>query len=348
MESGIDDQEKYFENSTTKCFKVHHITPKPHLLGIDPELKVPLPGAPLTIEELRNTPVLSSTVPTKDFYIPSRENGVNIHCRTYIPPKSTTTENLTLFVYLHGGGWVRGTLDSYNYICGKICELGFLVVSVAYRLAPEYHFPIPVNDCIDSIHWLLQHRNSLIEELESNKVHSVIIGGDSAGAHLTISALLKIIEQEGHLPPEIIGECLIYPATDAHLSSKCWPRLGKDYRLTEAFVRKSWGWFMGDPALKDNPFVSVCKCDTSLLSKLPPSLIVTAEFDPLFEEGENFAELLFSIGIEIHCFRIMSTVHGFFSHASATGFPVHEPYSNLALKIISLWKSKLIISALKI
>jgi len=283
------------------------------------------------------TPVYASSVPTRDIKIPTRDNH-NMDCRIYNPK---FTENVPLFVYFHGGGWVRGTLDSYNYICGKISELGFLVASVAYRLAPDYRFPIPANDCIDSIHWLLKNRNSLREGSSDNIGH-VVIGGDSAGAHLTLSALLKIIEQEGKLPPEIIGECLIYPATDAHLSSQCWERLGKDYRLTEAFVRKSWDWLTGDTLLKDDPFVSICKCDSTLLAKLPPSLIITAEFDPLFEEGEKFAEKLFSIGVEIYCFRILSTIHGFFSHAAATGFPQHEAYSNLALKMIYQWKSKLI------
>jgi len=311
------------------------LTPKPDIKGVDPGLSVPLPELPMTLKELRVTPVYASSVPTRDIKIPTRD-GVYIDCRIYTPK---STEGVPLFIYFHGGGWVRGTLDSYNYICGKISELGFLVASVAYRLAPDYHFPIPANDCIDSIHWLLKNRDSL-RELPNENI-SVVVGGDSAGSHLALSSLLKIIQQEGQLPPEIIGACLIYPTTDAHLNSKCWSRLGTGYRLTETFVRKSWNWLLPDPALKDDPFVSICKCEDSLVSKLPPSLVITAEFDPLFEEGENFAEKLFTLGVQTHCFRVLSAIHGFFSHAAATGFPVHEPYSNLALKIISHWKSQL-------
>jgi len=292
-------------------------------------LKAPLPGLPLTIEELRVTPVFASSVPTRDIKIPVR-HGVNLDCRIYRP---NNLEAAPLFIYFHGGGWVRGTLDSYNYICGRISEQGFIVASVAYRLCPEHPYPIPTDDCIDSINWLLKNTSSLMEGYNER----VVIGGDSAGAHLTLSALLKMLEKDGHLPPQIVAECLIYPATDSHMTSPCWATLGKDYRLTEEFVIKTWIWLTGgNEQLKDDPFVCICKCNDSLLSKLPPTLVITAEFDPLFEEGEKFSERLFSLGINIHCFRVLSTVHGFFSQASATGMPVHEPYSNLALQIISI------------
>jgi len=107
-------------------------------------------------------------------------------------------------------------------------------------------------------------------------------------------------------------------------------------------MRNCWDWFTGDTNLFQNPFVDVNKCEDALVSKLPPTLIITAQFDPLHEEGEKFAKRLFSLGVKTHTFRMMSTIHGFITHGAATGYPAHEAYSNFAVQIISNWKSFLL------
>jgi acetyl esterase len=328
-----------FNFSESEKFNIHKISPNPEIKGIDPALGAPLPSIPLTIEELRKTPSFPATVPVKDISIPSREEGVQIPARIYTP-NSSAIQTLPIFVYFHGGGWVRGTLDLYNYICSKLSALGFIVVSVAYRLAPEVQYPILVNDCIDSIKWTLKNSNTL-RGTSGDPLDYVVIGGDSAGGYLTICSLLTIIHNEGQIPSQITAQCLVYPATDPHMKSSTWPTLGKDYRLTEEFVKKSWLWFLGNESVKNDHLANLAKCDSALVSKLPPALVITAEFDPLNEEGEIFAERMFTLGVKTHCFRILSTIHGFFSNSSATGFPQHEPYSNLAINLIEQWKSTL-------
>jgi len=244
-------------------------------------------------------------------------------------------------VFFHGGGWVRGTLDLYNYICSRISALGFILVSVAYRLAPECQYPKPVNDCIDSIKWVLKNSNSL-RGTSGDPSDYVVIGGDSAGGYLTICSLVTMIHNEGQIPSQIAAQCLVYPATDPHMKSSTWATsLGKDYRLTDVFVKKSWLWLLGSESVKDDHLANLEKCDSSLVSKLPPALVITAEFDPLNEEGEKFAERMFTLGVKTHCFRLLSTIHGFFSQSSVTGCPQFEPYSNLAINLIEEWKSTL-------
>jgi len=192
-----------------KIFVIQQVSPNPNHQGIDPLIPVPSPGIPLTIPEIRS--INAPRVPfagSVDVNVPGRA-GYAIPIRVYTP-QSNPEKIVPLLIYIHGGGWVRGTLDQYDYICGKLCESGFVVASVDYRLSPEYKYPIPLNDCVDSIKWLLTNINTVIGS-SGRTVEHVIVGGDSAGGHLTLSSLLKIIDQDGQLPPQIIGACPIYP-----------------------------------------------------------------------------------------------------------------------------------------
>jgi len=231
---------------------------------------------------------------------------------------------------------VRGTLDGYNAICSRISLMGFVVVSLEYRLAPENKFPGTLHDTIDCTKWILQNREKIRGDVgEKNDV--VFIGGDSAGGHLSVATLLKILDEDGSLPSQIVGEVLVYPPTNVHMNTASWVTYGSNYRLTKNIASQMIDWHIQSPDDKNNPFVSVKFSSPSLLSKLPPTIIFTAEFDPLRDEGEEFAQTISSQGVDTICYRMLSTIHGFFSQGNSTGVPCQEAYSSLALSVLGNW-----------
>jgi len=307
------------------------------VVGFDPALNHLLGSNPLTLEELRYKYVSPSLVPTRDITIPSRATGVMIGARVYNPP---ATQPRPILVYIHGGGWVRGSVDTYNTISSRISLLGINVVSIEYRLAPESKFPWQIYDVVDSIRWIVNNREA-IRGSTGDKDDVIIIGGDSAGGHLAAAALINIIEQDGKLPQQIVGELLVYPATDAYMNSASWKLYGDNYRLTRVLAEKMWNWFLQSEKDKESPYATLTLTRGDLLAKLPPTLIFTAEFDPLRDEGEHFAAMLNAQGVTTECVRFLSNLHGFFSQGEASGEPWHEPYSKLALSITGDWIKKI-------
>jgi len=308
------------------------VTPNPSIKGLDPALEAFSQELPLDLNELRKAAASTSLVPTKDITIPSR-SGVSLNARVYTPPD---THSLPILIYSHGGGWVRGTLDSYNAICSRLSLLGLVVVSLEYRLAPENKFPGTLHDVVDCTKWILQNREKIRGNVGDNN-DVVLIGGDSAGAHLSVATLLKILDEDGSLPSQIVGEVLVYPPTDGKMNSASWVAYGDKYKLTKKVATQMWDWHLQSPDDINNPFVSVKLSSPSLLSKLPPTIIITAELDPLRDEGEEFAQMLSSKGVDTSCVRVLSTFHGFFMHGISTRLPSFEPYSALALSIIGNW-----------
>eukprot|EP01124_Arcella_intermedia_P021601 TRINITY_DN3051_c0_g1_i1.p1 TRINITY_DN3051_c0_g1~~TRINITY_DN3051_c0_g1_i1.p1 ORF type:complete len:328 (+),score=61.51 TRINITY_DN3051_c0_g1_i1:26-1009(+) len=312
-------------------FSVQELRARPEITALEPQLGWPLPGLPLTIPELRIVNEFPATVNTKDLLIPSRD-GTPLNARLY----HNGDLNRPILIYVHGGGWTRGTLGSYNPICCRLSNLGLLVISVEYRLAPENKFPGPVYDVVDSIRWVIANRAHLRGSVGDGQ-DMVIVGGDSAGGQLSWSSFVSLIQEDGCLPKEIVAGLLVYPATDPAMSSESWKKLGDDYRLTRAVSRRFWDWFLGNEENRIHPLAYSKSVDPKTFSQFPPCLVISAEFDPLKQEGEEFAEYLHSQGVAVHCARFMSTLHGFFSNGISTNVPAHEPYSQLALQIVKDW-----------
>ncbi|MDA3011941.1 MAG: alpha/beta hydrolase [Actinomycetota bacterium] len=220
--------------------------------------------------------------------------------RLYRPNDRT---DLGLLVYYHGGGWVLGGLDSHDDVCRRLANaLGHAVLSVDYRLAPEHPFPEPLTDSVNALRWA--HANATELGVDSSRI---AVGGDSAGGNL--AAVVAQLQ-----PVPLRYQMLIYPVTDARRGSKSYVDNAEGYRLTAASMK----WFCdhylsGEHGAEDDPRVSpLCAPDTALVSA-PPALVITAEYDPLRDEGEDYARRLIAAGVPCTLTRYYGQIHGFFS-----------------------------------
>jgi acetyl esterase len=209
-------------------------------------------------------------------------------------------------VWFHGGGWVLGSLDACDPVCRTLAgDAGVVVVSVGYRLAPEHPYPAGVDDCYAALEWVA--RDAAILGVDPARL---AVGGESAGGNLAAVVALAARDRGG---PATRLQLLVYPVTDARMSYPSIRENGAGYLLTV----DSLGWFVelylgaqgehGDP---DDPYVSPIYARD--LARLPPALVITAEFDPLRDEGEAYARRLQQAGVEASCTRYDGMIHAFF------------------------------------
>ena len=220
--------------------------------------------------------------------------------RHYAPEPSAAPRPLT--VYLHGGGFVIGDLDTHDEPCRLLCRhAGVHVLSVEYRLAPEHPFPAGVEDACAALRWAQANARALGADPAR-----VALGGDSAGANL--SAVASALAAREGSPP--LAQLLIYPPTDATTARPSHALFGEGFFLTqrdrEGFIRAYLG---GDEAARHDPRVSPLRAPA--LSGLPPALVVTAGFDLLRDEGEAYARALGEAGVAATARRFEGLGHGF-------------------------------------
>jgi acetyl esterase len=236
----------------------------------------------------------------KEIRIPV-SGGDNITLRTY---RATPETNLPLIVYFHGGGWVQGNLNTHDNSCRRLAKHNnAVVVSVDYRLAPEHPFPIPGEDCYTSACWAVENARSLGADPDK-----LIVMGDSAGGNMAAVVALKARDRNG---PRIAMQVLIYPTLDATLSMPSVHRLGKGYLLTEEMMYWYRDHYCGNEPDKTQPYLSPVLAPD--LYDLPPALIITAEFDPLKDDGELYAKRLKEAGNQVIFTEYKGMVHAFFA-----------------------------------
>ncbi len=259
----------------------------------------------MTAVELRNMmqtgelPV-EDVARTEDRVIPGAD-GTELPIRIYWP--STSDEPLPVVVFFHGGGWVIGGIDSHD---GQVREMvnrtAMVYVSVDYRLAPEARFPAAAEDCYAATQWVAANAASIGADADR-----LGVAGDSAGGNLAAVVALMARDRGG---PAIAHQLLIYPCCD--MDANAWPSQtenGTGYFLT----KESMDWFYdqyADVADRDNPYASPIKADD--LSGLPPACVITAEYDPLRDEGEAYGARLLEAGVDCEVHRYDGMFHGFF------------------------------------
>ena len=206
-------------------------------------------------------------------------------------------------VYVHGGGWVIGSLDTHDDVCRKLAStLDHMVISVDYRLAPEHPFPAPLDDCIAAVRWIRDHSHDL--GIDPNRI---AVGGDSAGGNL--AAAVANLQ-----PIPLCFQMLVYPVTDARRISDSYRENAEGYRLTASGMKWFCDHYLSGPeGSSDDPRVSPLLADSSVLASAPPALVITAEFDPLRDEGEAYARRLLESGVPCTLTRYCGQIHGFFS-----------------------------------
>jgi acetyl esterase len=227
--------------------------------------------------------------------------GGPLPLRIYTP---LGTGPFPLMVFFHGSGFVVCSLDTHDAMCRNLCAgAGCVVVSVDYRLAPEHKFPAGPDDCLAATRWAVAHAASLGAD-----AGRVVVAGDSAGGNLAAVTALRIRDEGG---PRLCGQLLIYPVTDYHTpGTASMAENAEGYGLTRQGMAWFWDHYLRQPSEAANPLA--CPLRAADLSGLPPALVITAEYDPLRDEGEIYGQKLRAAGVPVEITRYDGVNHGFF------------------------------------
>jgi acetyl esterase len=229
---------------------------------------------------------------------------------------SSDGTDLPVVVFFHGGGWVLSSVAGHDSLARRIAaRTGMLVVSVEYRLAPEFPFPAPHDDCWAVTSWLAEHAAEW-----GGDPNRIAVCGDSAGGNLAAGVALRA-RDEGL---DLRVQALIYPCLDDRQDE--YPSMSKNaegYFLTAADMAWFWDHFVPEVHRSD-PRAVPARADD--LSGLPPAIVVTAEYDPLRDEGERYADRLRDAGVPVEVVRYHGVVHGFVSrwHTMARAERAHD------------------------
>jgi acetyl esterase len=232
--------------------------------------------------------------------------GGDLTVRLYTP---SAAPNLPLIVYFHGGGFTICTLEMYDDLCRTLANVsGCAVASVDYRLAPETPFPGAAEDCYLALRSLATQAQAL--GLDPTRV---AVAGDSAGANLATVTALLAREREG---PALRYQALIYPCVDPACASASQREFASGYMLTRESMLWYWAQYLQSPTDAANPLAAPARAD---LRGLPAATLITAEFDPLRDEGEDYANRLQAAGVPVLGRRYLGMIHGFVSMPYLTG-----------------------------
>lgn len=244
--------------------------------------------------------------------------------RLYAPPAADGGQR-PLLVYFHGGGFAIGDLETHDEPCRLLARhAGVHVLSVAYRLAPEHPFPAPVDDASAAVRWAMRNAESLGADPQI-----VGVGGDSAGANLATVAA-QSLAREG-TPP--VAQLLVYPTTDAEAATPSRVKFGMGYFLDATDIDAFRDLYLGhDVALRRDPRVSPMRLPDLQLA--PPALVVTAGFDALRDEGDEYADALRRSGVMVRHLRYEALVHGFLHMTS-----VSPAARNATIAIATAWRA---------
>ena len=218
---------------------------------------------------------------TVEHHIAPGADGAGIVVRVYAP--ATDGAHRPGIVFLHGGGWVIGDLDSHDGVCRRICNgVDAVVVAVHYRRAPEHKFPAAADDAYDALTWAAANAPDLgIDETR------LAVCGDSAGGNLAAAVALMARDRGG---PALRFQALVYPVTDVvEVADEAYPSRvenGTGYFLTTAAMRWYRDQYLADEADAADPYCSPVMATS--LAGLPPAYVLTAEYDPLRDEGEHY------------------------------------------------------------
>ena len=239
---------------------------------------------------------------------PTVAAALNLHTddavplRLYRPLSAESQPVLPVLVYFHGGGWTIGDLDTHDVLCRQLCAAaGVVVVSVDYRLGPEYRFPAAVDDCVAATRWVRQEAAAL--GIDGARL---AVGGDSAGGNL---AAVVVLSMRDAGDAALVFQLLIYPATDQRAGAPSHTTNGEGYLLTRDSIAYYRGHYIADPAQWADWRVSPLLAAD--LTRLPPALVLTAGYDPLRDEGLQYADALSAAGGRVQYVCFERQVHGF-------------------------------------
>jgi acetyl esterase len=242
----------------------------------------------------------------KDLSAPGPHGPIPL--RAYRPQGSTEQQVLPALVYTHGGGHTIGDLDTHDTLCRELCNLsGLAVVAVDYRLGPEHKFPAAVDDSWAALNWIVANAGPL--GIDAAKI---AVGGDSAGGNL--AAVMALMARDAGAP-KLAFQLLIYPVTDFRYITPSQKSNGQGYLLTREVI----DYFTAN-YLPENPDLLNWRLSPAFapdFSKLPPALVLTAGYDPLLDEGREYAEKLEAAGNRVEYVCYPGQIHGFITMGRA-------------------------------
>ena len=225
-----------------------------------------------------------------------------IPLRVYRPMGTAAADVLPVLVYYHGGGWLLGDLDLHDVACRHYANAAKCrVVSVDYRMAPEYKFPAAVDDCAAATGWVVAQADALGIDRKR-----LAVGGDSAGGNL--AAVIALMARDGDLPA-VAFQLLVYPVTDLGMTHDWYKRVTEGVPLTS----RTMDWFIDHylPGSKDRVDWRASPLRAPDLSGVAPALVLTASYDPLCDEGVAYAERLEREGVRVIHLHFSDQLHGF-------------------------------------
>jgi len=274
------------------------------------------------LESRPSIPGLPNRVQTRDLTITARRTA-----RLYTPPDAAMP--LPVLLYMHGGGWVVGSIATHDPFCRLLCEAaGIQILSIDYRLAPEYPFPAALNDTLAAWHWLVEHANEI-----GGNPQRLAVGGDSAGANLAAVTANRLSVAADAVQPA--AQLLLFPVTDhpsaGHASyTECAKGCGLDASVMSWF----WDQYVSQVAAVD---VNASPLRLEKVPTLPPTFVATAEHDPLRDEGIAYAERLRAAGVAATHTHYPDMHHNFPVHP---GTVARFPQSIEALNEFARWLKK--------
>ena len=259
----------------------------------------------VSVDEARRAFAARALLPRSEVVVAKVENrSISGADATQVPVRIYTpngTGPFPLLVYFHGGGWVVGDLDSHDSVCRELCgRADVVIVSVDYRLAPEHRFPAAVDDCLAATRWAATHAVSLNADASR-----LAVGGDSAGGNLAAVVALHLRDEGG---PSIAAQLLVYPAVrmDGTVTQSMI-----DNAVGYGLQRADMDWFCAHylPSTDAGRHPHASPLLAKSLANLPPALVQTCEFDPLRDEGEEYARALKAAGVEVTATRYEGSIH---------------------------------------
>jgi acetyl esterase len=229
-------------------------------------------------------------------------------CRLYDSTPAGVAPPRPVLLFVHGGGWVQGDLDSHDGPCARLATWSqAMVLALDYRLAPEHKFPAAVEDTVAAYLWLREHG----AELGADPTRMAVMG-DSAGGNLA-AVLCQTCVDDGIEPPAF--QVLVYPAVDLAWESGSHRDMPDAYVLPRARLEWYIEQYLDDPEQVSDPRVSPLRREH--IAQQPPALVITGGFDPLRDEGKHYADRLAESGTNVHYHEYPGQIHAFFSLARA-------------------------------
>jgi acetyl esterase len=256
-----------------------------------------------TLMQENNIPMPPSKVDTSGVQIPVSE-GKQIHARIYTPKNGAGP--FPVIVYYHGGGWVIANLDTYSASAQGLAEqVGAVVVSVAYRQAPENKFPTAHNDSYAAYEWVLKNAASI-----KGDPKRIAVAGESAGGNLAAAVSMMARDKKAQLP---LHQLLVYPIADFSMNTPSYQANANAKPLSKPLMAWFFDKYLKSPADGKNPMISLVQAN---LKGMPPTTIITAEIDPLMSEGKTLADKLKADGVPVTYQNYKGVTHEFFGMAT--------------------------------